>query len=181
MNTGQLMLTILAMVLLTVTIINVNRGNLTTSTILDQNRIDILAISLATSIIEDATSLAFDEKTVGAAVATTSSLTTAASLGVDGTETATKPALFDDFDDYDCYATTPKKDTIAVPGSTASVIFWTLCQVDYVNLNSPNTVSASPTYHKRIKLRIFRPGMNDETGKTDTIKMTSVYSYWYFR
>ncbi|MEI7813084.1 MAG: hypothetical protein WCJ01_11785 [Ignavibacteria bacterium] len=181
MNTGQSMLTILAMVLLTVTIINVNRNNLTTSTVLDQNRIDILAISLATSIIEDATSLAFDEKTIAAAVASSSSLTAAASLGIDGTETAAKPNLFDDFDDYGCYVATPKKDTIAVPGSTASVIFWTLCQVDYVNPGNPNTVSASPTYHKRIKLRIFRPGMNDAAGKTDTIKMTSVYSYWYFR
>lgn len=179
MNTGQTMLTIIAMLLLSTIVLSLNRGNFTTSTTIDQNRINILAVSLATSIIEDATSLPFDEKTIGAAVTATTSLS--GTLGIEGSESASNPQGFDDFDDYNCYASATKKDTILVPGSTAKVIFHTFCNVIYVSKDDPRIKSAAATWHKKISLRVFRPGMNNEKGQTDTIKMSSVYSYWYFR
>ncbi len=176
MNTGQTMLTIVALMLLTSVILTTNRGFLTTNTTMSENRIDILGISVANSIMEDATNLAFDENTVGAAITTPAVLTPSSSLGLDGTyETRTNPSPFDDFDDYNCYKTNPKLDTIAVPGSTTKVYFSTYCRVDYVDGNNPDNISTSQTYHKRLSLRVFSPGM------TDTIKMSTVYSYWYFR
>ena len=175
MNTGQTMLTIFAMVLLSSVILTVNRGFITTNTTMNSNRVDILAVSLGNSIMEDATGLAFDEKTVGAAISSTSSLTASTSLGLDAGESSSNPNSFDDFDDYNCYKTTPKVDTIGVPGTTNKFTFNTYCRVDYVSPNNPDQISTSQTYHKRLQLRIFSPGM------ADTIKMSTVYSYWYFR
>ena len=173
MNTGQTMLTIVAMMLLSTVILTVNRGFLTTNTTMSENRIDILGVSLANSIIEDATSLAFDENTVSASITSTASLTPSASLGIDNSESASNPKSFDDFDDYNCYKSTPKLDTINVPGSSASIFFRTYCRVDYVNGNSPDNVSTSPTFHKRLSIKLFSPGM------TDTIRLSTIYSYWY--
>ena len=175
MGTGQMMLTIGAFVLLGVIILSVNAGFLTVNTTVYSSRVDIMAVSLANSIIEDAASLAFDEKTVGAAITSTSSLTAPASLGLDGTENRSIVNSFDDFDDYNCYRTNPKLDTILVPGSTSKFIFSTYCAVDYVDPANPDNISSTATYAKRLKLRTYLPGM------TDTIRISKVYSYWYFR
>jgi MSHA pilin protein MshD len=142
---------------------------------MNNSRVDIMGVSLGNSIMEDATSLAFDENTYSAAVTSTNSLTAVASLGLDGSESRTNPAGFDDFDDYNGYRTTAKLDTVVVPGTTRKFIFNTFCAVDYVDPNNPDNVSATRTYHKRIKLRVFTPGMDD------TIKLSTIYSYWYFR
>ena len=175
MNTGQMMLTIAAMFLLSMVILTTNRGFLTTNTTMYQSRYDIIGVSIATSIIEDATGLAFDEKTVGAAITSTASLTASSSLGLDGTESASRPDLFDDFDDYDCYKTSPKLDTLVIQGTTQKMIFNSYCTVDYVVQDVPNTITTSKTYFKKISVKVIAPGM------TDTVKMSSVYSYWYFR
>jgi hypothetical protein len=154
----------------------VNRGTINTETTMIQNRYDIMAVSLATSIIEDATQLAFDSKTDGAAITATTSLTSASSLGIETGESKTYPAGFDDFDDYNCYKTTPKVDEIGYTGSTRKVIFHSLVRIDYVNGNNPGgAVSSTQTYHKRMQVRVYSPGLQD------TIRMSTVYSYWYFR
>jgi hypothetical protein len=175
MNTGQMMITILAMFLLSMIILTTNRGFLMTNTTMIDSRYDILSVSLATSILEDATSVAFDEKTAGAAVTATSSLTAVSSLGIDGAESSTRPDLFDDCDDYNCYKTNPKLDTLVLQGTTQKIILNSYCRVDYVDGNSPNTVSTTQTYHKKISVRVISPGM------TDTVKLSTIYSYWYFR
>jgi hypothetical protein len=64
MNTGQMMLTAGALILLGVTVLSVNRNNLQNGTILRQTELGIYAVSLATSYVQHATSLAFDELTV---------------------------------------------------------------------------------------------------------------------
>lgn len=175
MNTGQMMLTIAAMFLLSMVILTTNRGFLTTSTTMYQSRYDILGVSLATSIIEDATGLSFDEATHSAAITSTSSLTASTSLGLDGTESRSRPDLFDDFDDYNCYKTNPKLDTLVIQGTTQKMIFDSYCRVDYTVQDDPNTITTSKTYFKKISIKVFAPGM------TDTVRMSSVYSYWYFR
>ena len=85
------------------------------------------------------------------------------------------PENFNDFDDYNCYKTIPKVDTLKFEGTNRKIIFNTFCRVDYVNQNSPNTISSIRTWHKRMVVSVIATGM------TDTIKMSSVYSYWYFR
>jgi hypothetical protein len=64
MNTGQMLLTICALVLLGTTVLTLNRNTLNEGTILRQTESGIYAVSLATSYIQKALSLDFDEGTV---------------------------------------------------------------------------------------------------------------------
>ncbi len=175
MNTGQMMLTIGAVFLLSMVILTTNRGLITTNTTMVDNRYGILAVSLATSTIERATSKAFDQNTDTLAINSTSSLTNVSALGIETGESRNFPENFNDFDDYNCYRTNPKVDSLTFEGTNRKIVFNTFCRVDYVNQNSPNTISSQRTWHKRIIVSVIATGM------TDTIKMSSVYSYWYFR
>lgn len=184
MGSGQMMLTIFAMVLLSMVILNINKGFYNTNTTMAFSRYNILATSVANSIIEDATGMRFDENTSGA-VTSTSSLTSVANLGLDSGELSTNLKSFDDFDDYNCFRTNPKSDTIVVVATTnpkVTIIFKTICKVDYVSASNPSATSSSPTWHKRLRLWVYCPELADpKTGVTDTIKLSTVFSYWYFR
>lgn len=175
MGTGQMMLTLAAFMLLGVVILSVNTGLMQVNTTMNNSRVDIMAVSLATSIMEDATGIAFDENTTAAAITSTTPLTASSSLGLDGSENRNNPVGFDDFDDYNCYRTVAKLDTVIIPGTTKKFIFNTFCAVDYVDPNNPDNSTTSKTYFKKIKLRVFTPGMDD------TVRMSTVYGYWYFR
>lgn len=181
MGTGQMMLTILAMVLLSVVILTINRSFYQTNTTMAASRYNILGVAVANSIIEDATGMRFDEVTSGAQN-NVSVLTASGSLGLESGESASNRKTFDDFDDYNAYKTNPRLDTVLVEGTNKRIIFNTLCKVDYVNANSPGTPTASKTWHKRLSLLVYCPEIRDpQTLKTDTIKVSTVFSYWYFR
>lgn len=175
MNTGQMMLTIAATFLLSITILTTNRGIISTNSTMVNNRYGIIGVALATSIIEKATSKAFDNNTDTTAVNSTSSLTNVNSLGIETGENANNPDGFNDFDDYNCYRTNPKIDSLALEGTTKKIFFNSICKVDYVSSSDPSTVSNQRTWNKRLMVSVFSPSMED------TIKMSTVYSYWYFR
>ena len=63
MNTGQSLLSIGALLLLSVTVLRVNNNILTTDTVIQDSKFGILATSLATSVIEKANKKAFDANT----------------------------------------------------------------------------------------------------------------------
>lgn len=175
MNTGQMLITIGAIFLLSMVILTTNRGLITTNTTMIDNRYGIIGVSLATSTIEKATSRAFDHNTDTLSIDALSLLTNVNQLGLETGENSTNPDGFNDFDDYNCYRVTPKVDSLNFEGTTKKIVFNTYCNVDYVSGVDPRTVSNQREWHKRITVRVISPGM------TDTIKMSSVYSYWYFR
>lgn len=175
MNTGQMMITIAAIFLLSMVILTNSRGLITTSTVMADNRYGILSVSLATSAIEQATSKAFDHNTDTVAVTLINSLTNVGALGIDPGELSNDPTTFNDFDDFNIYRTVPKTDSLILEGTDKKMIFNTYARVDYVDPDNPNNVSSTRTWCKRISVKVISPGMND------TIKMSSVYSYWYFK
>ncbi|MEG8947889.1 hypothetical protein [Rosettibacter firmus] len=177
MNTGQMLLTIGAIFLLSTVILNVNRGLLTTNTTMITNRYGIMATSLATSMIERAISKAFDEKTDTAEVTSLNQLTLPQNLGLDPGENRNDPNLFDDFDDFNCYRTIPQRDSLILDQNDPSkrIYFNTYCQVDYVDQNNPDLIKNQRTWHKRIKVLVTSEAMED------TIRMSTVYSYWRFK
>ena len=63
MNTGQMFLTIGALVLLSTLMLRINTNNLQTDTIRAEAQYTVLATSIITSIMEKAKSLAFDATT----------------------------------------------------------------------------------------------------------------------
>lgn len=164
MNTGQMLLTIGAVILLGLTVITVNSTFSQHGMVLEKTEVGVYATSLATSLIQEATGKAFDENTVDTVINTVSDFTLPGNLG---TETGEVYPDFDDFDDYDGLVR-----TIAVPGTDIFTIWAT---VRYVADNNPNSTSTNRTYHKRIDLAVAG------SSSADTVRMSSIFSYWSFR
>jgi hypothetical protein len=181
MNSGQTLLTILAMTLFSLTVLTVHKNSMNNGTILRQTELGIYAVSLATSYIQKAKSMDFDEKTIiGLAITlpmttpTASLLTATSSLGIDAASTPTevqnKDDTYDDFDDYKGF----NKDTL-VSGADR---FHVTADVYYVRMGSPYDRVAGPTWLKQIDVNVntsisrnvFENKQTSTTG-TDTVRM----------
>lgn len=162
MNTGQIMLTIGAMTLLSLTTIRVNTHFVNSGVSLDETKFSVLAVSLASSLLEEANSKAFDENTTENAVTSTYSLS---AIGKDYGELTSD--AFDDCDDYHNY----RDSVVNIP----SAKFYIKCLVNYVNETTPDVSSSTATWHKKITVLVTSPSM------TDTVRMSTIFSYWYYR
>ncbi|MFH0735485.1 MAG: hypothetical protein V1773_13605 [bacterium] len=162
MNTGQLLLTTSAMVLLSLLILRVNNGFLTTNSVMMENKFGVLAISIGSSLLEEATGKAFDANTVENTVTSTSQLST---IGKAVGE------VYPDFNDFDDYNNLTKVDS-----TLPSAVFNISCSVCYVNPSNPNVSTGSTkTWHKKLTVVVTSPSM------TDTIRFSTVYSYFFYR
>ena len=164
MNSGHMLLSMGAMMLLSTILLGVNSNILNTGSTLDQTKFGILATSLGTSIIEEANSKSFDVVTNGDAINDVNLLTPSTGLG---------PAMgevypnYNDFDDFNGFART----VLNMP----SAVFKESCSVHYVLDTNPAITTTNKTWHKRIDVFVSSPSMRD------TLKLSSVCSYWYFR
>jgi len=164
MGTGQMMITISAMLLLSIVILRTNNSFLITDSVLYDTKFSVLAVSIGTSLIEEANSKAFDTKTDSASVTSLGELTLPSLLGPETGEVA---ANYNDFDDYNNY--------LRIDSSMPSAVFSIDCKVNYISPANPDGVSATTTWHKKITVVVTSPSM------TDTVTMSSIYSYWFFR
>ena len=162
MNTGQMILTIGAMILLSTIMLRVNTLNLDTDSVRAEAQFGVLATSIATSIIEEAKGLAFDEASVSSNVDNLNDLSPV--LGKESGET--RPD-FDDFDDFNNY--------FEVDSTMPSAVFDINCSVEYVDVPDVDIQSATKTWNKKITVMVSSKSMKD------TIRISSIYSYWYFR
>ena len=170
MNTGQSLLSLGALFLLSLTVLRVNNNILSTESVMQDSKFGVLATSLATSIIEKASNKAFDANTDGNPVSSLTQLTSVTGLGPASNEHP--PDDCDDFDDFNGYHTTIS--------NLPSAIYDVSCEVCYVNPTNPNGKSSIPTWHKKMTVKVTSKNMgNDE--QRDTIKLSTIYSYWYFR
>jgi hypothetical protein len=167
MNTGQMLITIAALMLLSLVILRVNNSFFSTSSVMLDTKFGVLAVSLATSIIEEANSKAFDKETDTTSVSYTSSLTSVSTLGP---ETGEVHPNFNDFDDFNGYSRSTIGDT-----TFQSAVFNASCMVRYTTPSAPNLNSTTQTWHKKITVTVTSPSM------ADTIRLSSIFSYWYFR
>lgn len=161
MNTGQMLITIGALMLLSLVILRVNNNFLSTSTVLMENKFGVLAVSLGTSVLEEAKGKAFDANTDSAAVTSLNELSTI------GPESGETDPLFNDFDDFD--------GLVRVDSTLPSAPFKIECDVVYIDPNNPDGSSASKTWHKKLSVMVTSDFMQD------TIRLSSIYSYFYFR
>lgn len=173
------MITVAAIVLLTLVILRVSSNLLVTDNVMSNSKVGLMAVSLATSIMEEATGKAFDENTDNGNVTNPTSLTPVANLGC---ETGEVYPNFNDFDDYNYFSSAnPKIDSIDV-AENKYLVFQTFCTVNYVSDSNPMGVSASQTWHKRLSIKVTSSAMRDEAmGRQDTVRISTVFSYWYFR
>ena len=163
MNTGQSLFSIGALLLLSLTVLRVNNSILITDGILQDSKLGVLATSMATSLIEEASKKAFDAASANDAVSDLSELTSPLGLGPNSSET---PETFNDFDDYNGYT---KLDTIN------SIDLKMICTVNYVDPTNLDGYTTSKTWHKKMTVTITSSLISD------TLKFASVYSYWHFR
>jgi len=154
--------------------LDINGKFLNTSTVLYNTKFGVLALSLGTSIIEEANGKAFDLAGSEDAITNLSQLTTPANLGHASGEYY---PYFNDFDDFNGFH---KTDSIKISSKTFAV-FDIDCSVNYVTETNPSVVSSITTWHKRIDVSVTSESMKNVNDKQDTVKLSSVYSYWHFR
>lgn len=163
MGTGQTLLTIMAMMMLSRLVLSVNTSSSMSGEAIQMAAYRITATSLGTSMIEEATGMAFDAKSDTVGISNPSNFSS--TLGKETGE------VYPDFDDFDDFNNLTKVDSLK-----GSAIFTTKCKVEYVSItNNVITVSNSQTYSKRITVNVYSNSMSD------TLKFYSIYSYWFFR
>ena len=165
MNTGQTILTLGSMMLLSILVMNILRMSNNYEDIYNDTRTMLEATALTSSLIEQASQLPFDEVSWDSTIVNKdiSDFTVPGSLGPDAGETA--DTLYDDFDDYDGYT---------VIDTTLQSIYSIACTVDYVSESTPNSISLIKTYYKRLTVTTT----NQVT--QDSVKLQYIHGYWYF-
>ena len=164
MNTGQMLMTIGAMVLLSTLILRVNTNFAENSDTVYNSKYEILASSLGNSIIEEASGKAFDQVTTKNPISSLTGLTLPASLGLDSGEVY---PYFDDFDDYNNFT--------KIDSTLPSAVFKINCKVQYVTPDDLDGASLVCTWTKKITVTVTSISM------ADTVRLSSLYSYWVFR
>jgi hypothetical protein len=162
MNTGQMLLTLGALLFLSTMILRYNRADFASEDAMNNSKFNILASSLCTSIIEEAKGKAFDENTIDTSLVSVTGLSK--DLKAEGGETY---ETFDDFDDFNNY--------IKIDSSMQNAPLYATCKVYYVKEADPNKESNKPTWYKAITVTVVGDYMND------WVEMSSIYSYWFFR
>ncbi|MBI5477044.1 MAG: hypothetical protein HY964_09960 [Ignavibacteriales bacterium] len=176
MTTGQTFLALGAMALLSTASLSVYRSYNTTYEQIIQSKLGITAVSLASSITEEAMGKAFDKKTDDTTAGSTSALTPVASLGMDVGEYY--PDSLNDFDDFNNLNITKViKDSVFSRGKWIKYgggTFNIKCKVVYVLPGTPDIAATSQTYNKKLSVQVTCPEMKD------TIRSSIIFSYWYF-
>ena len=144
MTGNQMMLSIAAMALLSVLILNVHSSATDKMVILYSNEAVIEATGIAEALFEEIQTKAFDEATTTAAAKERDLLTPVLSLGKDDTE-----ALYNDFDDIDDYHNYTLTDTANVMGTFNLAVL-----VRYVEETAPYDTTNTRTYMKRVDISI---------------------------
>ena len=169
------MLTIGALVLLMTTLVGFYRILSHNGERVEISQSGITSTTIATSLMEVAASLPYDAvtDTTSAAIGNVDLLTAPNAMG---NESADDDSLeqYDDFDDFD-------GDTLvrAMPGELG--VFTTAFEVNYVNPDNVNEISANRTFIKRLDMKIWRswpPALPSET--IDTTRMSMVQGYFHF-
>jgi hypothetical protein len=165
MNTGQMMLGIFALGILTLVSLNYNSGSINTQDALTYNKEFILSTTIAQSMLDEINSKAYDEEIVlGKTIYSANDFSS--SLKKDGGESYPN---FDDVDDYNYFS---KNDTIPNMG-----IFNVFVEVTY--MTDKLIPTSSRTYNKNVTVRVTSPSLiNYYSQKQDTLVLSSLYSQW---
>lgn len=162
MNTGQMLLSLGALILLSSMIFRFNRAVMTSDEVMYNSKFNVLASSLCTSLIEEARGKAFDQETDSNAVNNVNLLSS--TLGPDFGE---KYEDFNDFDDFNGF--------VKVDSTMPSAVFYVTSKVNYVEANNLLNIVTKKTWHKMITVTVMSSSMKDP------VQMSSTFSYWFFR
>ena len=158
-------MTLFALAMLMTLNVNMLRTTATNGETIMKGKIGLAAISISTSLIEEAQRKNFDE--IAAHDTVINSLNLISAVTALGPESGESYNTFDDFDDYNRY-------TVKFATSLPETLF-AKCAVVYVSPTNPDVASTVKTWSKKMTVSVTSPTLED------TVKSTYVYSYWYFR
>jgi hypothetical protein len=167
MSTGQMMLSLGAMMLLSLVVLRQTGDSLETSDAILGSKIEIMAASEASSMLERISALSFDQHTRDSTfTGNLSQLTPPGALGPEPGEDSLYK--FNDIDDFNAYSTVD---------STMLGDFSISCKVGYADPSNPDADNISyPTWHKKVTVVVHGPS----TAMKDSIQFSTIVSYWYF-
>ncbi len=177
MNTGQILLTIGALMILSVAVFNVNKMLVHSDFLLSENRYRLEALSLLTSYVEQTSQYYFDEaSTDSSSLKNLEDFTLPGNLGFEDNDLGE----IDDFDDLN--------QVVRIDTGRSGVIYKIYFQIDYVTLQGNNIVSSNEReYHKQMMIYImdnYDPPLicKYENGAKvrDTLRVSFVRSYWFY-
>lgn len=163
MNTGQMILTMGAMIFLSAIVLRVNTVTLVNTNTQYDSKFEILAVSIGNTMIEEISKKAFDENSISNTLTVVGQLTSQNKLGPD----SESYSQFDDIDDYDGYSYSDS--------TMPSAIFDVTCSLGYVNDTNPDVIVNSKEWTKKITITVSSKSM------TDVVTVSTLYSYWVFR
>jgi hypothetical protein len=168
MNTGQTMLAMGAMMLLSFIVLRFNSIHLTSAQASYNSKFGIVATSLANSLIEEAKDRAFDAKALDSTITITSASDFSTTLGKEIGE------IYPDFNDFDDYDNLFYIDSLSLknPQTGLPTKFEIRSTVEYVSDATPWIKSMVKTYHKKIVVSVFSSAM------MDTVQLGTVFSFW---
>jgi len=186
MSSGQVMLTVMAMFLLGTIILSTNNNLLSNEQTVMDSEFGVAAISLATSMVEEAQGKMFDEAAVDSGATSTTYLTAAAGLGKESGEVYryggfdTTSTDFDDLDDFNNFSIEFVNDTTRPliaqyrgesKGFRADYLV--RCRVQYANVTNVSIdTTTTKTWHKRLTVTVTSPTSRD------TLVFPTIISYW---
>jgi hypothetical protein len=177
MNTGQTMLTIGALTLLSIMTLNYYGSIARSGRHMSQSGAGIFATSLATSYIERAQNMCYDSATVSVSnVISNANLFTPYNRFGREADSEKNINKFNDFDDFDKYT-----DTIKAGGILGT--FVAKFSVYYVNTADLNTKVLTRTFVKRMDLSVWRCDPKTDTKEAvtfDTAKASCIMGYFKF-
>ncbi len=155
---GNLLITIGALAILSLLILTVNNNILNNDVSITESEIVITGVSLAQSLIDEIKTKSFDQVEISGTINSPNDLTS--TLGPETGENISMPdtsssqafaslTTYNDIDDYNGYSRLVNTDI--------AENFMLNCQVEYVSVSNPNSVSGSRTYCKRITITVTSP------------------------
>ncbi len=187
MGTGQIILAVGAMTLLGLLILTANSSILENDKVVSNSEFGVAAISIATSIIEEAQGKAFDDAVVDSGL-TNPLLFTSAYLMGPGTNEYYRPpdstkSDFNDLNDFNGFwieyvADTTKPQIATYRGESKGfrADYFVRSTVSYVTAGGgvayPDAISPIQTFHKKLTVTVTSPS------STDTLTVSTVISYW---
>ncbi|MCF6268761.1 MAG: hypothetical protein L3J41_03530 [Melioribacteraceae bacterium] len=181
MGTGQMMISLGALVLLSIVILRITNGFLMTDYVMLESKVKLQAVSVAASIIEEATGKAFDEFSVDTTVIVTNLNNLTLNLGP---EVGEDYKTFNDFDDFNGLSFNTEDTAISRNPFQGmfSDYFDINCVVGYVNSNNPDVYVPNRTWHKKLTVMVTSGVMGNTAYKAfpDTIVMSVIQSNFAF-
>ena len=177
MSTSNTFLTLVAFILLSTIMVGFYRNLARSGDTVVDSQSGIAELTLATTYMELAQGLAFDEATVDSffTMAQLAALTAPSNLGPDNPPPSGEPTevgfgTIDDIDDLNNYAIT---DT-SFRGTSG--IYRTQFSVKYVDPTNISSTSATRTFVKRVDMSIWRIS----PASRDTLKHSIIMGYFHF-